>query len=168
MGARIAAALAAGVLSAGLAGCAMSDPYSGSDVHTARTPAGTLPAVTATTPAGGTVVAAPRVPRAAARAARAFTAGYVRYLYGQLHAGHLADATPALRALLAKRPPRLPRTVHAPRVVLDRLALSVTATGVVAIASYHAASTHGLASITLTPAHGRWLVVAADNQTPQD
>mgnify|MGYP000852625904 FL=1 len=55
-----------------------------------------------------------------------------------------------------------------PRVVLDRLALSVTATGVVGIASYHATGTQGLASITLTPVRGRWMVVAADNQTPQN
>jgi hypothetical protein len=99
---------------------------------TATTPSATLPslpAVVGTAPGGPP--SAPRLEApvgaaqlAAARTvAKAFLAGYLPYLYGRAHADRLSDVSAALRAELARQPPRITPAQHLRRPRMLALAV---------------------------------------------
>ena len=176
---RLAARLLPLALAAALL-AACSDPYQhGAGVNTSPTSsaASVTTAVTgagASTPSGASSTAttsdlgeftgaAPSSAelQAAAQAARAFVAPYLRYTYGQAQAIQIPAADPTLIAQLAANPPSVPPSVRSRHPKVTALSVSGGQAGQVAFQAYvsDGTDTYGV-PLTVTHEQNRWLVTS--------
>lgn len=99
----------------------------------------------------------------AKRAARAFLAGYLPFSYGQAQAEEIRAVAPALRAELARNPPRVPRDLVAkarPRLARDGLLVSgATGAAVILTAQVDDGQARYVVLVEVRRRGDRWLVV---------
>ena len=107
------------------------------------------------------VTASPPPPGSAApvRAARAFLAAYLPWLYGQERVSAIPGATPALLRALGQHPPRVPPTFHSlhPRPVAVHMTRAAHRTWTALVNVTDGQDTYNL-GLTVAQQHGRWLV----------
>jgi hypothetical protein len=119
--------------------------------------------VQALAPPGPTAPAPPPRSSVPERAARAFLAGYLPWLYGQRPLREIHDTTRALLAGLARRPPRVPLTMRSLHPKLVALALQRHRSGWEALPNVtDGRQTYELV-LTITQTRGRWLVSGVSN-----